>query len=101
MPHIRLKPQKRKEQILNAALILAEKTNYIQLTRKSIADEAGCSEASVTKYFGTMTKLKRSVVRAAIVKEILAIIAQALVTKDRHVMKADNDLKQKALAQLL
>lgn len=98
---MRLKPDDRKLQILKAALVVtSEPGGWAGLTRKAVADQAGCAEALVSKYFGTMTDFRRTIMRAAIHHKILAIVAQGLAAGDTHAKKADNDLKTKALETL-
>lgn len=97
MTHIRLKPKERKKDIITAALKVAEDSNYLTLTCQNIAAEAGCARSSVIHYFGTMVQLRRSIIRAAIKEENLTVIAQGLVSNDKHALKANKKLKIKAL----
>lgn len=97
----RQKPDDRKYQILKAALALAEKPGgYSRLTRESVANEVGCADGLISKYFGTMTCFKRNIIRSAILTENLSIIAQGLATGDIHARKASKGLKARALATL-
>lgn len=96
----RLEPAVRKDQILAAAVELAKLRGYGSVTRDGIAAHAGCSTGLVTKYFSTMTQLKRSIMRVAVKNHILSIIAQGLAAQDPHARKAPEDVKQKALATL-
>ncbi len=73
-------------------------TGYHKMTRDHIADAAGCSVGLVSKYFGTMVKLKRSVMRAAVNQEVLEIVAEGLATGDKCARKAPQELKEKAVA---
>ena len=97
----RLSKEVRKEEILNAALTLSERLGYLHITREQVANRAECSEASVTHYFTTMFKLKRAVVRAAIQRENLAVIAQALASRSPWVKKIDPDLRMKAIKSII
>lgn len=94
----RTHPLLRKDQILNAAVDVAIKNGYNKMIREDIATKADVSMGSVTNYFGTMTKLKRAVIRAAINRNIPEIIAQGIANNDPHVKKAPDELKKKALA---
>ena len=94
----RTNPELRKEQILSVALNVARVIGYHKMTRPHIADEAGCSVGLVSKYFGTMVKLKRVVMRAAVNQEILEIVAEGLATNDPQAKKASQSLKEKAAA---
>ncbi len=97
----RLKPDDRKKQILRAALVVASREGgWSKMTRQTVAAEAECAEALVSRYFGTMIEFKRTVMRAAVVNQVLPIVAQGLATGDKHAQKADDALKIKALATL-
>ena len=87
--------------ILDAACFVAIRDGFNNITRESIAQKAGVSTGTVSQSFGTMIKLKRSVMRHAIQDEILEIIAVGLGINDKTAMKIDTELKQRALATLL
>ncbi len=93
----RLEPKDRKAQLLAVALNQAASHGYQNLKRLSIASEAGVAESLVSKYLGTMPDLKRDVMRAAIRLRRLEIIAQGLALKDRHALKAPEELRIAAL----
>lgn len=86
--------------ILAAALKLAERDNYKQIRREAISEKAGCSPALVTYHFSTLNQLKRAVMRYAITKENLRVIAQGLVDQNPHALKAPPELRTRALAAL-
>ena len=97
----RLLPDDRKLEILNAAIKVAGRPGgWGKLTRDAVAKEAGCADGLVSKYFGTMISFRRSIMRAAIVAENLAVIAQGLAAGDKCAQKADESLKRKALETL-
>ena len=96
----RLEPEVRREQILASAVSLARRKGYSKITRDGIAEAAKCSTGLVTSRFGTMTALRRDIMREAIRLEILEILAQGLASRDRHAMKAPQELKDKAVALL-
>jgi AcrR family transcriptional regulator len=92
----RVEPNLRRDQLLKIAVLIATNEGYNNLTREMIADRANVSVSLITRYFGTMTKLKRDVMRYAIKNEIPEIIAQGLAIKDSHAIKAPQELKAKA-----
>lgn len=101
MVKYRQEPADRKDQILSAAIKVAEKSGgFSRLTREAVAKEVGLSEGLVSKYFGTMTAFKRTIMRSAILTENLSIIAQGLASGDTHAQKANKGLKSRALATL-
>lgn len=87
--------------ILKSAAIIAKRDGFNNMTRDAIAKKAGVSTGTVSQSFGTMIKLKRSVMRYAIDHEMLDIIAVGLGVKDKTAIKASDNLKQRALATLL
>ena len=98
----RLLPADRKQEILNAALLVASGTGgYAKLTRLAVAKKADCAEALVSKYFGTMISFKRAIMRAAIANSELSIIAQGLAAGDKCAIKAPTDLKARAIYTLV
>lgn len=93
---MRMKPKDRKDLLLKAALKASVIHHYKHVTRQQIADEAGVSESLISAYFGTMCRLRRDIIRAAIREEELEVLAQALVAGDSHARKAPKELKEKA-----
>lgn len=97
----KLEPKDREAQILAAAVAQAIQHGYQNIERQKIADAAGVSPALVSKYLGTMTNVKRDVLRYAVRNRILPIIAQGLAMKDKQAMKAPEQVRKDALATLV
>ena len=99
---IRLKPEVRKTEVLDAAIRVANENNYYSMQRVEIATEAGCSEATVTKYFGTMGQLKKQVLRYALKNNINHIVAQGILQRDAYMMRATTvTQRQHVIASLI
>ena len=90
----------RTEHLLDVALDMAADIGIDNLTRDGIADAAGVSHCLVTFRLGQKTELLRNVMRRAIKKENLAVLAQGLARNDKVAAKATPDLKQRAAAWL-
>lgn len=97
----RLDPGVRKAQLLEVALELAETVGYQRITREIIAFKAGVTPGRVSQCFNTMTKLKREVMRTAIARGNIIIVAQGLGDRDKQALKAPDALKRKAVDYLL
>jgi AcrR family transcriptional regulator len=97
---VRLKPEARREGILAAAFALATTGHYQQLTRNQIAEKAGICGPTVLHYFGTMDKLRRAIMRAAIAREFLPVVAQGVVAHDPLARDLPGDLKARAMASV-
>lgn len=91
----------RTRQLLDAALLVAERDGFANLRRDAIAEEAGVNGSLVSLRLGTMEAVRRDVMRLAIKRACLPVIAQGLAARDRHALKAPPELKEKALASLL
>jgi len=96
----RVDPALRRAHILNTAVGMAKSEGYQRITRDGLAKKAGVSSGLVTRYFNTMIQLRRSIVRQAVQREVLEIIAQAVLSNDPHVSKAATELKKRALASV-
>ena len=97
----RLHPADRKAEILTAALVASRSYGYRSVSRESIAALAGCSPALVSSYYGTMKKLRRAVMSAAIARRDLTVLAQGLAAGDSKARSAPDELKAEAARGLL
>ena len=93
----RLKPEIRREQVLSVAVDIAIKHGYNAVTRERIAEQGGISTGLVSKVFNTMNQLHRAVMRCAIHREELSIIAHGIATGCRIAHGADDVLKRRAM----
>lgn len=98
---IRMKPQARKDEILNAALAVAARLGFANVRVADIATQAGCGYGTVSYHFNTMTQMRRAMMRAAVDRKLLKIIAEGLVMRHPEAKKAPADIQQKAIASLL
>ncbi len=96
----RMLPAEREAAILEAAISVAQTVGFSRMRLTEIAAQGKCSTALVVTYFGTMTKMRRKVMRAAIKRELLGIIANGVANGDPTACKADEGLQKKALASL-
>ena len=92
----RLTPKERRARILDAALGLAEKHGYLNITRKEIAESAGCSVGLVTTRLGAMEKLRDLLMREAVRRGLDRIVLAGLVNKHPVAMKAPEEIKARA-----
>jgi AcrR family transcriptional regulator len=97
-PQQKMQAKDREQQILSASLTVAETAGYNRVTLDQIAKAAGVSKALPLAYFGTMNGWRRKVMREAIRRRNLRVVAQGLAAGDPHAKKAPDDLKAAALA---
>jgi AcrR family transcriptional regulator len=95
-PQQKLQARERLTQILAAALTLSVRSGYTRITREAIANAAGVSPGLVTHHMGTMEQLRRDVMREAVRVQCLPVIAQGLVMRDRHALRASAFLQTAA-----
>lgn len=88
----------RETRILEAAIAMAKADGYQWITRAEVARAAACSAGSVNHAYGRMIELKRAVMRAAVDRGIVEIVAQGLADGSAIAATAPADLKQKASA---
>lgn len=70
------------------------------MTRECIAIAAGVSPALVSLRLGTMEALRRSVMRAAVKREVVPVVAEGLAAGDAQAKKASDELKKRAADHL-
>ena len=90
----------RRAHILGVAVDMARRYGVRNLRRDALAEQAKCSTGLIHVYFSTMTQLRRAIMREAIEREILEIVAEGLALQDKQAHKAPDELKKKALASL-
>lgn len=94
----RLKRTARRDQLLTVAIGLAKSgKSYREVTPSDVAEGAGVSAQWVHQCLGSMQKMQRAIVRAAICREELTIIAQAIVMADPQIRDIDPALRARAL----
>lgn len=100
MTRTRLPVKVRKNEILAAALAEAVSVGLNKMSRSGVATRAGVANSLISYHFNTLGQLRRAVIRAAIQRKELKIIAQALIDGDSNAQNCDPALKAEALASL-
>ena len=83
--------------ILKAAVALAIRRDYREVTRDAVATHAGVAPRLVSYYFGDMGAMRSAVMEEAVRMEILPIIIHGIVAKDPIATGAPVKLKARAL----
>ena len=97
----RMTTDARSDQILACAVQLAADKGLYAVTREDVAKAAGISTGRVSGCFGTMSKLRRSIVKSAVRDENLSVLAAAIAARDAGVAKIPADLRMRALSSLM
>ena len=87
--------------LLDHALRLSAEFGYNRVTRDQLASAAGMSTGQVSNLFGTMTQLRRAIMSAAVARNDLIVIAQGLINKEPKALALPDDLKLRALEQMI
>jgi len=87
--------------ILEAAVALATELGLRHLTRDKVAERARVSGALVNRYFGTFEHLLDKVVAVAVERELLSIVAQAMLDHHPVASTAPRAVQERAAAHLL
>ena len=90
-----------KDNILEVAYVMAQRDGFGTLTRDGVAAEAGVAMGSVNHHYGTMDALRDAVMRMAIEREDLPVIAQGIAAGHPIAQGAPLNVRTKALATLL
>lgn len=91
---------KHKQEIVRAALKLAQSMPYTDIRRTHLVDETGFSAGTVSAAVGTMKQLERSLLRLAIQVEDVGVLALGLARKHPAALAAPAPLRDRA-AQLI
>lgn len=96
----RVMREDRERRILDAALEEAKEQGYQWITRDRVAARAGVAAGSVNAAFGKTVELKRAVMRVAVERGVLEIVAQGLAEGSAIAQAATPEIKQQAAALL-
>lgn len=98
MAKTRMAPEDRKEQLLCAAIKIAEQVGYNKINRLMIVKALGgeVTDGLVNRYFGQRHSLRMAVLYAGIERENLTILAQGLALGDTYARKAPAALRKAA-----
>lgn len=89
------------DKILRAAVRLAKKRGFRAFTRSDVAVEVGCATGTVNYHFDSMDVLRMEVMREAIRREVMAVVAEGLSRRHVLVLRAPERLRRKAALQLI
>lgn len=89
-----------KTRILRCALRLARKQGYTRITRDEVAAATQCGMGTVNHHFVDMQGLRLAVIRYAIEREDLRVLAQGLALHDPAALAAPEALRIAALKSL-
>lgn len=93
-----LNPSVRTDQLLDVALRVAAADGLRTLTRDELAHAAGVSPGLISARLGTMDAMRRSVMRAAVTRRCVPVVAEGLAMRDKHAMRADAALRAECAA---
>ena len=78
MTRIRMNPDDRKRQMVEAGLVLVRNYGVKALTRVALAAETGTTDGLVNRYFGTREQMRSEIVIHGIKREDATVLAQAI-----------------------
>jgi AcrR family transcriptional regulator len=82
--------------MLDSAVRLASRIGYQNVTRRVLAQESGTANSTVSYHFGSMEKLRTSIIKRAIELGHCAVVAQGIAARDWHALRAPQILKDAA-----
>lgn len=97
----RMNREDRRESLIAAATVLAERIGYSNLTRETLCAEAGVSRALINSYFpGGISEVKDAVVADAVATRNARIIAEAVLFKHPAVSRVKAKMRDAVIAVL-
>jgi AcrR family transcriptional regulator len=84
-----------KPAILDAAVSIARDKGLHNFSRVHVAKKAKVAEATVSHHFGTMPELRTAIVKAAVEREILSILADARAGRESVGVPMSEELRKK------
>lgn len=94
----RVHPTLRRLQLLNAALEVAETQGVGAISARSVAEAAGVSRTLVSTIFPSMSRFREDVMREAVERKNLEVLAQGLAVGDPIATGAPEALKRKVMS---
>lgn len=91
----------RKKDIMEAGVTLALRDGFRNVTRDGVATEARVSTALVNRYWGTIENLRDAIVLEAVRKELLPILAQAMLDGHPYAVAAPKRVQERAARHIL
>jgi AcrR family transcriptional regulator len=85
MSQKRLAADVRREQIIKAAVAIAERVGYMAVSRRMIGEKLGVSGALIPKHIGTTEELEKAMIQYALAEESIPVIAQLLAMRHEYV----------------
>lgn len=98
---MRLPKAERRAELLDAALHIAERIGADKVTHDLVAQHAEVTRTLVIHYFGTAPQLRRDIMRAAVKRRLVPIVARGIALRDSHALKADEALRAECAAHLM
>ena len=92
----RVNPKLRKEQLVNAAVLIACERGLHGITRELIAKRAGVVNSLVSSYLGPTAGIQDLIMEEAIKREIPKLVAEGIATGNEQARNAPESLKQQA-----
>ncbi len=97
MKRKRLRADVRKDELITEALSMAASDHYTNVTRNGLAEAAGVSGSTVQYHFATMDKMRNEIMRAAVKRGDLVVLAQGIMAKHAHALRAPEGLRHAAV----
>ncbi len=94
------KGTRRRQEILDMALELANEQGFSKFTSVELAKALGCSWGVIFHYFGTMDLLRNAVMCLAVDQRNTKVILDGLIIKNPVALEAPDELKDLAKSLL-
>jgi AcrR family transcriptional regulator len=91
----------KRDVILSEGLKFAIENGWDNLTRDAFCTHMGIAAGSVNYHFGDMAGFRRAIMRKAVAKREVAIVADGIASKCKEARNAPESLKKLAIAHMM
>lgn len=93
---MRADPEIRQQQLLEAAIYVAKTEGWSKLTRAKVAAKAQVAASLINFYFGDKDEFRTSVMKAAVERNIVSVVAEGLLYLNPAALDAPAPIKNRA-----
>ena len=93
--------EKKRHIIVSEGLEFTIKHGYDNLTREAFCEHIGIAAGSINYHFGDMAGFRRAIMRKAIAKRIVEVVADGISAKCEVARKAPESLKKLAIEHMM
>lgn len=92
----RMEAEDRRAQLIAAGLDVAEEVGWYKVTRRAVAEKTSTAEALINRYFGNKDGFRDELMKEAVKRKLVPVIAEGLMYMSEPALKAPQKLRKEA-----